>query len=67
MEDYKILDTDMVIEKNTPIFISMLGLHYDSKYFPEPDKFDPERFNVENNAIYHHVSICRLEKARISV
>jgi len=54
MNDYKISDTD-VIQKGTPIFISTLGFHYDPKYFPEPDKFDPERFNEKNkrNAPIH--------------
>lgn len=47
-EAYKVPDSDFVIEKGTPIYIPMLGLHYDPEYFPNPDKFDPERFNEEN-------------------
>ncbi|RZC41682.1 p450 domain containing protein [Asbolus verrucosus] len=26
----------------------MFGLHYDEKYFPNPQKYDPERFSEEN-------------------
>jgi len=48
IEDYKISDTDIVIEKDTPIYVSMFGFHYDPKYFPEPDRFNPERFSEEN-------------------
>ncbi|XP_012288296.2 uncharacterized protein LOC105704030 [Orussus abietinus] len=46
--DYKIPDSNLVIEKGTPIFISLLGLHWDPEYFPNPERFDPERFSEEN-------------------
>nr|XP_012224505.1 PREDICTED: cytochrome P450 6k1-like [Linepithema humile]XP_012224506.1 PREDICTED: cytochrome P450 6k1-like [Linepithema humile]XP_012224507.1 PREDICTED: cytochrome P450 6k1-like [Linepithema humile] len=45
---YKVPDSDLVLEKDTPIYVSMLGMHYDPEYFPDPEKFDPERFNEEN-------------------
>ncbi|XP_014481573.1 PREDICTED: cytochrome P450 6k1-like [Dinoponera quadriceps] len=48
VETYKVPNSDLVLEKGTPIYISMLGMHYDPEYFPDPEKFDPERFNEEN-------------------
>ncbi|XP_017777284.1 PREDICTED: cytochrome P450 9e2-like [Nicrophorus vespilloides] len=30
------------------ITIPIIGFHRDERYFPEPDKFDPERFSDEN-------------------
>ncbi|KAJ8733764.1 hypothetical protein PYW07_014315 [Mythimna separata] len=35
------------VEKGIKIFIAIYELHHDPKYFPEPDKFDPERFARE--------------------
>ncbi|XP_029164739.1 cytochrome P450 6k1-like [Nylanderia fulva] len=45
---YKMPNSDLVLEKGTPVYISMLGMHHDLQYFPNPEKFDPERFNEEN-------------------
>lgn len=43
-KNYKIPDTDVVIEKGTLIYVPVMELHYDSRYYPDPQKFDPERF-----------------------
>lgn len=40
----------LVIEEGTLLAISTLGLHYDSKHFPDPECFDPERFSNQNKA-----------------
>ncbi|CAD6240455.1 GSCOCT00014160001.2-RA-CDS, partial [Cotesia congregata] len=47
-ENYKLPNSDLVVEKGTPVFISMTGLHYDPEYFPDPNKYDPERFSEAN-------------------
>jgi len=46
--NYNIPDTSVVIEKGTPIIIPTLALHRDAKYYPEPQKFIPERFHPDN-------------------
>ncbi|XP_068979721.1 cytochrome P450 6k1-like [Bombus flavifrons] len=47
LADYKMPNSDLVLEKGTPIFISMMGSHYDPRYFPNPEKYDPLRFTDE--------------------
>lgn len=42
--DYKIPDSDLIIEKGTEVFIWAKGLHYDSQYYSNPTVFDTKRF-----------------------
>lgn len=37
-----------MIEKDTKIIIPVTALHYDSKYYVQPTKFIPERFDEKN-------------------
>jgi cytochrome P450 family 6 len=47
---FKIPGTEMIIPKGTDIHINIYSLHHDPEYFPNPEKFDPERFSAENAA-----------------
>lgn len=47
-EDCFIEEAGITVEKGQIFLIPVLGLHYDPEYFPDPEKFDPERFNAEN-------------------
>jgi cytochrome P450 len=38
------------IKKGLQLFIPVAGIHMDPKYYPEPEKFNPEHFNKENKA-----------------
>lgn len=46
--DIQLEGTDIVINKNTIIAISPYSIQHDEKYYPEPEKFKPERFLPEN-------------------
>nr|CAD7440016.1 unnamed protein product [Timema bartmani] len=46
-KDYKIPGTDVVLQKGIPIVVPILGLHHDPEYYPDPEKYDPERFTKE--------------------
>ncbi|XP_058820113.1 cytochrome P450 9e2-like [Topomyia yanbarensis] len=38
------------INKGTAIWIPSQGIHLDPKYYPDPTKFDPERFSLDNRS-----------------
>ncbi|KAJ8913637.1 hypothetical protein NQ315_007354 [Exocentrus adspersus] len=53
VEDYKVPGEDVVVEKGTRVVIPVRGIHYDEEYYPDPEKFDPDRFTEENKRNRH--------------
>lgn len=47
-KDYNIPGTNTVIEKGIVVHIPVYAIQHDEKYYPDPKKFDPSRFFVEN-------------------
>ncbi|KAJ8683523.1 hypothetical protein QAD02_019315 [Eretmocerus hayati] len=41
------------IKPGSPVVIPVLGLHHDEKYWPDPEKFDPDRFQPDNQIGRH--------------
>lgn len=50
MQDYKIPETDLIIEKGTEVLIPVISIHRDEKYYAQANEFIPDRFNDENPA-----------------
>jgi cytochrome P450 family 6 len=48
-KNYHIPESSFTIKKGTSIIISLLGVHRDQKYFPNADKYDPERFSDDRH------------------
>jgi cytochrome P450 len=38
----------LTVPKGTLIEISTYAIHHDEEYYPDPEKFDPERFSEES-------------------
>ncbi|XP_023239202.1 cytochrome P450 3A5-like isoform X1 [Centruroides sculpturatus] len=51
VEDYTLRNTGITIKKGTVVIIPVYSLNHDANYFPDPDKFDPERFLSKKSSI----------------
>lgn len=50
VKDYVYADGDrqFTIEKGSNVIFNLIMIHRNPKFFPEPDRFDPERFSDQN-------------------
>lgn len=48
-KEYKIPGTDQVIPEGHNVILPIYSIQHDAEYYPDPEKFDPERFSAENS------------------
>lgn len=47
-KDYKLPNTDIILEKGTAVIIPVQAIQNDPEFYPDPEKFDPNRFDLED-------------------
>lgn len=46
-KEYTFPGTDITITKRTKLIICISGIQNDPRHYPNPEKFDPDRFSAE--------------------
>lgn len=57
VSDWKFPDSSehyyVTLPRGTAVYIPVYGIHHDPEYYPDPERFDPERFTQENTKKRH--------------
>lgn len=53
-QDYKLPDSNLLLKKDMTVQVPIIGLHYDAEYYPNPYRFDPNRFSSNEKAKRSH-------------
>ena len=52
-KDYKIPGHDLVVKKDTQVWINVVGVHMDPKHYPNPHVWNPDHFTKEAKTKRH--------------
>ncbi|XP_067006627.2 cytochrome P450 6k1 [Anabrus simplex] len=51
LQPYTLPGSTIRLDKGQAVIIPVMGIHYDPQYYPEPERYDPERFSEENKRL----------------
>ncbi|XP_034652022.1 probable cytochrome P450 6a14 [Drosophila subobscura] len=51
--NYKVPNTDIIIDKGTTVLIPVHNIHHDPEIYPKPEHFDPSRFETDQVKARH--------------
>jgi len=52
-QDYTFPGTNVTLKRGDEVYINAIGIHHDRKYYPNPEKFNPDNFSKENKEKRH--------------
>nr|APH81391.1 cytochrome P450 CYP3026C1 [Tigriopus kingsejongensis] len=52
-QDYVLPGVNIPIKKGNDIYVNLAGIHFDPKYYPNPETFNPDNFSAEAKASRH--------------
>lgn len=55
-KEYKVPGTNVTLDAGTSVIIPFKSIQNDPDFYPDPDKYDPDRFLPENKAKRHPLS-----------
>ncbi|XP_065092310.1 probable cytochrome P450 6a19 [Ochlerotatus camptorhynchus] len=53
---YHVPDMNVTLEQGYRVLLPVYAIHHDSQYYPEPEKFDPDRFSPEATTKRHQMA-----------
>ncbi|XP_067006628.2 cytochrome P450 6j1 [Anabrus simplex] len=51
LQPYTLPGSTIRLDEDQVVVIPVMGIHYDPEYYPEPERYDPERFSEENKRL----------------
>ncbi|XP_055550780.1 uncharacterized protein LOC129733180 [Wyeomyia smithii] len=49
-KDYSVPDSNVTFKKGMSVMIPVYAIHHDPEYYPDPERYDPDRFSAEESA-----------------